>query len=224
MKETIHGILVEITRKNIKTLRITVMRKDCSVKVSAPVSLSDKRIASFIKEKKNWITAQQQKFLQMPEQKEESFAEDTLFLWGQQYNTIKKWDLKTEYRLKDGTIILYKSFFDLDEELECALDNFYKIQLQKRIQSRLPVMEALTGLKCSGWRIRKMVSRWGSCNTKTRALCFNLNLAKKPYECLDYVIIHELIHIAVPNHGADFKALLNRHCPSWQAVKKVMNS
>jgi len=94
--------------------------------------------------------------------------------------------------------------------------------LKEAIASRLPLWEARTGLRCASWQIRDMRSRWGSCTPKKKTIRFALQLARQPEECLDYVILHELCHLAVPNHGPAFKALLDRHMPDWQQRRRLL--
>ena len=92
--------------------------------------------------------------------------------------------------------------------------------LKRRIQSRLPVIEEITGLHCTGWTVRDMHTRWGSCNTNTHHINLSLMLATRSDEELDYVILHELVHTVVPNHGPEFYALMDRFMPGWKTVHR----
>ncbi|MBE6041133.1 MAG: M48 family metallopeptidase [Clostridiales bacterium] len=104
---------------------------------------------------------------------------------------------------------------DRDKELR-------RRELKSRIAYRLPEIERLTGLHCSGWTVRDMHSRWGSCNTVTGHLNFSLMLATRSDTELDYVILHELVHTVVPNHGSDFYALMDRFMPGWKQIRRAM--
>lgn len=95
-------------------------------------------------------------------------------------------------------------------------------QLRASITKLLPKWESITGLKCSAWQIRKMKTRWGSCNVQTRKIWFNLYLAKTNTRCLEYIILHELLHVRIPNHGADFKANMDYYMPSWREVREEL--
>ena len=95
--------------------------------------------------------------------------------------------------------------------------------LKKRIEARLPYIEEVTGLRCSGWTVRDMHTRWGSCNTKTHHINLSLMLATRSDAELDYVILHELVHTVVPNHGPDFYALMDRYMPGWKKLRKSLN-
>lgn len=95
-------------------------------------------------------------------------------------------------------------------------------ELKARIAERLPAIEQRTGLRCSGWTVRDMHTRWGSCNTATHHINFSLMLATRSDEELDYVIIHELVHTRIDNHGDLFKKYMDELCPGWRAIRKNM--
>ena len=95
--------------------------------------------------------------------------------------------------------------------------------LKRRIEERLPVIEESTGLYCNGWTVRDMHTRWGSCNTRTHHINLSLMLATRSDAELDYVILHELVHTVVPDHGPDFYALMDRFMPGWKKIRKALN-
>ena len=96
--------------------------------------------------------------------------------------------------------------------------------LKARIARRLPEIEAITGLKSNGWTVRDMHTRWGRCNTKTHHLNFSLMLWDRSDTELDYVILHELVHTKVANHGSDFYAMMDRFMPGWKSVRKDLRT
>ena len=96
--------------------------------------------------------------------------------------------------------------------------------LKRRIEERLPYIEEVTGLRCSGWTVRDMKSRWGSCNTKTHHINLSLMLALRSDAELDYVILHELVHTVVPDHGKDFYAMMDRYMPGWKQIRKELRT
>ena len=100
------------------------------------------------------------------------------------------------------------------------MNEWYRKELSERVNYLLPKWETYTGLKCSSWQSKVMKTRWGTCNTKTKKIWLNVRLAEHPAECLEYVILHELAHTRVPNHGADFKAILTEYMPDWRTVKR----
>lgn len=95
--------------------------------------------------------------------------------------------------------------------------------LKRRIETRLPVIEEATGLYCNGWTVRDMHTRWGSCNTTTHHINLSLMLATRSDAELDYVILHELVHTVVPDHGPRFYAMMDRYMPGWKKIRKALN-
>jgi predicted metal-dependent hydrolase len=100
---------------------------------------------------------------------------------------------------------------------------WYRERLKEEITRTLPKWETATGLKCDSWHTKRMTSKWGTCNITRRKIWINLQLAQKPIECLEYIILHELAHLRVRNHNAAFAALLDKHMPFWREVKKRLN-
>ena len=110
--------------------------------------------------------------------------------------------------------------------LNPAVDNlneWYRPILKERIALLLPGLEAQTDLYCSEWRVKDMKTRWGSCNITKKRIWLNLKLIQYPPECLEYVILHELIHLRVPNHSAAFYAELDRYMPDWKTRRDMLN-
>lgn len=105
------------------------------------------------------------------------------------------------------------------EPVDAAEKERLRAALKARIAIRLPAIEQQTGLRCNGWTVRDMHTRWGSCNTKTHHVNFSLMLATRSDEELDYVIVHELVHTRVPNHGPDFKRYMDILYPDWKRIR-----
>ena len=120
------------------------------------------------------------------------------------------------------SIPLWGELYMLDTPVE-NLKEWYRPILKAKIVELLPALEAQTGLYCSEWRVKDMKTRWGSCNTTKKRIWLNLKLVQYPPECLEYVILHELIHLKVPNHSADFYAELDQYMPDWQMCRKILN-
>ncbi|MBQ2905052.1 MAG: M48 family metallopeptidase [Peptococcaceae bacterium] len=120
------------------------------------------------------------------------------------------------------SIPLWGKLHTLDAPVE-NLKEWYRPILKAKIAELLPALEAQTGLYCSEWRVKDMKTRWGSCNITKKRIWLNLKLVQYPPECLEYVILHELIHLKVPNHSADFYAELDQYMPDWQMRRKILN-
>lgn len=225
MNVLISDIQIEIIKKDIKNMHLSVLPPDGKVRVSAPNNLSDESIIMFVKTKLGWIKKQQEKFELQPRQSEREYVSgETLYVWGHQYF------LQVEYNQKKNSLVLEgnKAILSVRKEStakqrEKFVNEWYRSLLKTEVAKYLPKWEAITGLYCDSWQSKYMTTKWGTCNTSTRKIWLNLQLAKKPIECLEYVILHELAHLKVKNHGADFVAILDLHMPYWRECKKMLN-
>lgn len=226
MQIEISGIQIEVQKKNIKNLHLSVVPPYGNVRVSAPIHLSDESIAMFIRTKLSWIKKQQEKFEKQPRQSEREYVSgETLYVFGQQYF------LRVEYSYKGNSLILEGNEAILTvrkestaKQREAFVNEWYRGLLKEKIEIYLPKWEKITGLYCDSWQTKYMTTRWGTCNTNTRKIWLNLQLAKKPIECLEYVILHELIHLKVRNHNKDFVSLMDQYMPYWRDIKQKLNN
>ena len=225
MQIRIADISVEIIKKKIKNMHLSVLPPDGKVRVSAPLSMSDDAIAMFVRTKLGWIRKQQTKFETQPRQSEREYVSgETLYVWGRQYF------LQVEYSYKGNSLVLdgNKAILTVRKEStakqrEAFVNEWYRSLLKAEVEKYLPKWEKITGLYCSSWQSKYMTTRWGTCNTNTRKIWLNLQLAKKPIECLEYVILHELVHLKVKNHGKEFVDMMDEYMPYWREVRKKLN-
>ena len=225
MQMEISGIKIEVQKKNIKNLHLVVAPPEGKVRVSAPMHLSDESIAMFVRTKLGWIKKQQEKFKKQPRQTEREYVSgETLYVWGQQYF------LRVDYSYKGNSLVLEGNEAILTvrkestaSQREAFVNEWYRALLKEKIETYLPKWEKITGLHCDSWQTKYMTTRWGTCNTNTGKIWLNLQLAKKPIECLEYVILHELTHLKVRNHSKEFVALMDRYMPYWREIKKLLN-
>ena len=225
MQIQIADISVEIVKKKIKNMHLSVLPPDGKVRVSAPLSMSDDAVAMFVRTKLGWIRKQQAKFEAQPRQSEREYVSgETLYVWGRQYF------LQVEYSYKGNALVLdgNKAILTVRKEStakqrEAFVNEWYRSLLKAEVEKYLPKWEKITGLYCSSWQSKYMTTRWGTCNTNTRKIWLNLQLAKKPVECLEYVILHELAHLKVKDHSAEFAGILDQHMPYWRELRKQLN-
>ena len=221
----IAGIPVKVIKKDIKNLHLYVKPPDGHVEVSVPQHMSDDSITLFLRTRTGWIKKQQEKFREQPRQTEREYVSgETLYVWGKQYF------LQVEYSNRKNALdfsgdraILTVRKESTAKQRESFVNEWYRERLKAEIEKRLPRWESLTGLYCSGWQTKYMTTNWGTCNTKTGKIWINLQLAKKPFECLDYVLLHELAHLRVKDHGPAFIAILDEYMPYWRDVRKKLN-
>ena len=221
----VNGISVEITKKNIKNMHLYVQPPDGRVQVSAPKYLSDESIILFVRTKIGWIKKQQEKFKNQPRQTERQYVSgESFYVLGKQYY------LQVTYSYKGNSLVLSgdKAILTVRKEStvsqrEAFVREWYRTVLKAEIEKYLPKWEKKTGLYCESWQTKYMTTRWGTCNVNTKKLWFNLQLAKKSTECIEYVILHELAHLKVKNHGEEFVAILDHYMPNWREIKKTLN-
>ena len=124
----------------------------------------------------------------------------------------------------DGALLLRAPATATRARREAAVRRWYQRELLKAALALLPQRQAAMGVEASGLKVRAMRSRWGSCNTRSRAITLALELARRPPECLEYILVHELAHLRVRSHGKRFKAILDKQLPDWRARRKQLNS
>jgi len=220
----IAGIEVRVNRKDIKNMHLYVKPPNGTVSVSAPLEMSDEAIERFVRTKTRWLKAQQAKFSEQLRQTERKYVSgETLYLWGKQYFLQVNYGNKNSLELIDNKAILTVRKKSTARHRDNFVREWYREELKAKITYLLPKWEKATGLKCSSWQTKYMRTKWGSCNITEQKIWFNLKLAKKPIECLEYIILHELVHIRVKNHNADFVALMDKHMPFWREIKKKLN-
>jgi predicted metal-dependent hydrolase len=218
------GIKILINRKNIKNMHLYVKPPDGAVSVSAPLNISDDMIERFVRTKIIWIKQQQIKFAeQLRQSKRQYISGETLYIWGKQYFLQVNYGNKNMLKLSGNTIILIVRRESTAKQRDNYIRKWYREQLKYEIDRLLPKWEVATNLKCSLWQTKYMTSKWGTCSIEKRKIWFNLQLAKKPIECLEYIILHELIHLRIKNHNTDFITLMDKHMPFWREVKKRLN-
>ena len=226
MQRTIDGLSVTIVRKSIKNMHLRVLSPNGEIQITAPNRLSVSQIDRFVREKRGWIEARQQQLAERPAATDPAFADgQPVYLWGESYTLRLAAAVRGRSALQRGQeIVLSVHPEDDTSQRESLLNGFYREALSNQIAARLPLWEARTGLHPSAWQIKNMKTRWGTCNTATRKIWLNLQLAKQPPVCLDYVIAHELTHLRYPGHGQDFQAFLTRAMPNWPEVRKALNN
>lgn len=221
---TISGIPVEVIKKRIKNVHLYVKAPNGNVMVTAPLSMSDEAIEHFVQTKISWIKKHMSKFQNQPRQAQREYVSgETLYIWGKQYRLQTEYGNRNSLVLNGDTAILSVRKESTAMQRKKFVRQWYRELLKTEIGRLLPKWEKTTGLKAASWQTKYMTTRWGTCNTKTSKLWLNLQLAKKPPECLEYVILHELIHLVERKHNDRFFALMDKYMPKWRAVKATLN-
>jgi predicted metal-dependent hydrolase len=220
----VSGIPIEVCKKNIKNMHLYVKPPNGFVTVSAPLSMSDAAIERFLRTKTIWIKKQVARFDNQPRQSEREYASgETMYVWGKQYYLKTEYSNKNSLALSGNKAVLTVRKESAARQRENFVREWYRELLKAEITRLLPKWEKTTKLKASGWQTKYMTTRWGSCNTKTGKIWLNLQLAKKTPECLEYVILHELVHLVEKYHNERFVSLMDKYMPFWREVRKKLN-
>ncbi|WP_299184946.1 SprT family zinc-dependent metalloprotease [uncultured Psychrobacter sp.] len=218
---------IYLTRKDIKNLHISVMPPDGQVRVSAPDAMTDTAIRMAVIHRIPWIRRQQAAFAKQERQSiREMVNGETHYLWGRRYRleVIELDDLKSQtVKLKSGKLILSVNKGASDEAKLKLLSEYYRGRLKARAPNIIDKWSKKTGVTISDWQIQKMKTKWGSCNIEEGNIRLNLDLAKKPLPCLEYIILHELLHFKERQHNDRFKALLDTYMPDWRSRRDLLN-
>ncbi len=218
------NFLVEVTRKPIRNLYLRVQPPDGRVTVSAPMNLPESEIRRFLQERREWIASRQAELERQREQGMLGQADGSrISLWGTPLPLrVEAETEKDGVRLENGTVVLCLRGADTSDRRMRLIREWYRDILRQEVQRLFPLWERRIEVTGGGWQLRAMRSRWGSCNTRTGKILLNVYLAARPRECLEYVIVHELAHRRIPNHGPAFWALVERYLPDWRARRKLL--
>ncbi|MCW6038969.1 M48 family metallopeptidase [Spirulina subsalsa FACHB-351] len=223
---TIAEIPVQVIRKSIKNLHIGVYPPEGRVRVAAPFQLTDDNIRLAIISRLSWIKKQQTKFAAQPRQsKREMVSGESHYIFGKRYRLEV-----IERRGKHEVKIFNASRLQLFVNPGTSRDNraqvlaqWYRQQLREIIPQLLNKWQPIIGENVTDWGIKKMRTKWGSCNITQRRIWLNLELAKKPIECLEYVVVHELVHLLERYHNDRFKAYMDEYLPPWRQYRDMLN-
>lgn len=221
----IGSITMQLNRKAIKNLHISVLPPDGRVRVSAPQSMTETAIRMAVISRIPWIKKQQRDFAKQPRQSDrEMVSGECHYLWGRRYrlNVVERAG-KHEVKLGRGRLHLYVNTTTTLENKALVLSSYYRERLKARIAELLPVWESKIGVTAADWGVKKMKTKWGSCNTQARRIWLNLELAKKPPECLEFILVHELVHLLERNHNDRFKAHMDKLLPDWRERRDLLN-
>ena len=223
----ISGLRVSVVRKRIKNLHLGVYPPDGRVRVAVPLTVSDEAVRIAVIGKLRWIRRQQAAFEgQARQSRREMLAGESHYYLGRRYRlAVATTQGKSEVTLRNrNTLELRGSPSMTPEQRERVLAHWYRERLRALAAPLIEKWQGILGVAVEEWGIKKMKTKWGSCNANARRIWLNLELVKKPPECLEYLIVHELTHLLVRHHDDRFHALMDKHLPRWQAIRKILNA
>lgn len=222
----VNGINIEIERKPIKNLHLAVYPPDGRVHVSAPESYTDERIKLFVLKKWVWIIQKRKDTMSYTIQDEREYISgEAHFYKGELYRlkVIRDNTCSHHVELQGDYINVYVYERTTKDNIANVLWDWYKEQVTPTIGLYVAKWEKLLNVKVAEWTIQQMQSSWGKCHKDTGKIMFNLQLAKKPLNCIEYVVAHELTHLIEQNHTDKFRHILGTHFPGWQKIKNELN-
>jgi len=216
---TVAGFAVEVVRKDIKNLHLGVYPPTGRVRVAAPLALSDDAIRLAVIDKLAWIKRQRAAFASQPRQsKREMVSGESHYFLGRRYR-LRVHEHEAPPRVAIRGLRMLDLFVrpgtGADQRLS-VLERWYRARLKDLIPELLDKWQRPLDVRVSGWGVKKMKTKWGTCTVDARRIWLNLELAKKPLPCIEYIVVHELVHLRERHHGEGFTRLMDRHLPDWR--------
>lgn len=222
---TISGIKVEVLRKDIKNLHLGVYPPNGRVRVAAPLVVSDEAVRLAVIDKLGWIRRQKAKFAEQPRQSQREMVNgESHFFLGQRYRLrVHEQDAPARVAIRGvASLDLFVRPGTSAEQREAILLRWHREQLKALIPPLLEKWQPILGVQVADWGVKKMKTKWGSCNPASRRVWFNLELAKKPMPCLEYIVVHELVHLLERHHNDRFAGLIEAHVPQWRQYREML--
>ena len=217
---------VHITeRRGQKNMYIRVSPPDGGITVSAPAGTPDTLIKNFILRKIPEITqARERMRKQFRQSKREYVSGETCYYWGVPYMLQVVYEgRRSKVERVPGKIIMTVPEGTPIEKRKSLLTEWYRQELKRMLPIVLAECEKRVGVNINSCNVRNMKTRWGSCNISRKRILINLQLVKKPLECLEYVLTHELVHLLEKNHTNRFKSLVEKYYPAWREAKRILS-
>jgi predicted metal-dependent hydrolase len=217
---------VLVVRKQVKNLHLAVLPPNGHIRVTAPIGMNDDTVRTFIALRLPWINRQREKFVAQARQTARRYVSgESHYYFGKRYlMDVVQQDAAPKVRLvgkrKIELCVRPESTGARRGEI---MSDWYRECLRAVIAEMLEVWQAKLGVRANRWRIMRMRTRWGTCTQGSGNILFNLELAKKPLVCVEYVIVHELLHLIERGHNQRFIDLLDRHLPKWRTLKEELN-
>ena len=223
---TVSGVEVSVLRKAIRHLRLGVYPPYGTVRLAAPIGASDEEIQLTILNRLPWIRRQQARFEGRPRQaQQELVTGERHYFLGQPY-VLQVGERRGAARVSlqgaDSIELLVRPSSGLVDRAR-ALEQWYREQLKELIPPLLTAWQPVMHVEAAEWGVKKMRTRWGSCNIRARRIWLSLELARKPVACLEYVVVHELTHLLERRHNQRFVAYMDQFLPTWRLSRAELN-
>jgi len=223
-----HLLDVEVLRKEIRHLYIRVDRSDGRVRVSAPRRMSDDAIRDAVRRNHAWIARRQERASCQPKSSAlQLVSGDLVPAFGGLVQLCLRESHTVRRRIHldaDGRLVMQLAPGSTREERAALIDGWYRQQLRDRIPVLIKTWEPVMGVSVAEWGVKRMRTRWGSCNPRARRIWLSLELARRPLDCLEYVVVHEMVHLLERGHNRRFYAFMDQFLPNWRLARTELRN
>ena len=219
-------LIVDVVRKDIKNLHLAVYPPLGRVRVAAPLRVNDEAVRLAVISRLSWINKQKSKLTNQARQSEREYLSgESHYFQGRRYRLNVIWQSGKPYAAirNKSTIDLFVNRLSDKVQREEVMLKWYRQQLKDQIPPLLTHWEKVMGVHVSDWRLKKMKTKWGTCNIEANRIWLNLELAKKSSQCLEYIIVHEMTHLLERHHNDLFIRLMDKFMPQWRVYRDELN-
>lgn len=218
-------IAVEVVKKDIRNIHLSVYPPTGRVRISAPLRMDLDAIRIFAISKLGWIKQQQNKLREQERETPREYLDrESHYVWGKRYLLkVIEIDETPRVELKHNNMNLRVRHGASDEMKQAILEEWYRYQLKKAVPKLMAKWAPLIGVKVARFYVQRMKTKWGSCSPQSGSIRLNTDLARKPPACLEYIVVHEMIHLLEPTHNKQFVALMDQFMPKWQICRAELN-
>lgn len=216
---------VDVVKKAIKNIHLSVYPPHGKVRIAAPLHMDLDTLRVFAISKLGWIKQQQEKLRGQARQSPREYLDrESHYVWGRRYLLkVVEHDAPPDVTVTHGKLVLYLRPGASQEKRQSVLDEWFREQLKDETRLLIAKWAPHIGVAAPTFTARKMKTKWGSCTPAANSILVNLELAKKPLECLEYIVVHELTHLLEPSHNARFITLMTQFMPKWRFYRDELN-
>jgi len=222
----VRGVPVEIVRKDIRNIHLGVYPPNGRVRVAVPLHVNDEAVRLAVISRLAWIHRQQESFERQERQSEREMVNgESHYVAGRRYRlAVVEADAPAGVRIRNNTTLeLQVRPSSGRGAREALLVRWYRARIRSQVPKLIAKWEPVAGVTVAEWGIKRMKTRWGTCNANARRIWLNLELAKKPLACLEYILVHEMIHLRERHHNDRFKQLMDSVMPQWGLWRDMLN-
>jgi len=221
----IEDITVDVTQKNIKNIHLSVYPPIGTVKISAPSHMTLETIRTFAITKLDWIRQQQKKIQNQARETPQEYIDcERHHVWGKPYLLqILEQNGTPRVEVNQKALFLHVRPGADQTKKQAVIESWYRDQIRSAVPALIEKWEPVMGVQVSHFYVRHMKTLWGSCNSKAGSIRLNSELAKKSIKCLEYVVVHEMVHLLERSHGQRFIAFMDQFMPLWRHHKEALN-